>query len=147
MSFDPVMPPFGASDPNAHFLSASCLDFLLIELVPMAYRVTNQLEEEATAAAAASATAVSGVGADESAQAQAQTQTQAQGQAQIARTVGSGSRKMDEEEEKDAVFFRLEGLGYRVGQGLVERFVAFLSFSREYTSPGRFICWFGMEVG
>ena len=29
---------------------------------------------------------------------------------------------MDEEEERDAVFFRLEMLGYRVGQGLVERY-------------------------
>lgn len=31
-------------------------------------------------------------------------------------------RKLDDEEERDAVFWRLEGLGYRVGQGLVERF-------------------------
>lgn len=39
-------------------------------------------------------------------------------------TAGStNGRKMDEEEERDAVFFRLEMLGYRVGQGLVERFV------------------------
>jgi len=38
-------------------------------------------------------------------------------------TAGStNGRKMDEEEERDAVFFRLEMLGYRVGQGLVERF-------------------------
>ena len=33
------------------------------------------------------------------------------------------SRKMDEDEEREAVFYRLEMLGYRVGQGLVERFV------------------------
>ena len=39
----------------------------------------------------------------------------------------AGSRKMDEEEERDAVFFRLEMLGYRVGQGLVERCVWDLS--------------------
>jgi hypothetical protein len=30
---------------------------------------------------------------------------------------------MDEEEEREAVFWRLEGIGYRVGQGLVERYV------------------------
>lgn len=36
----------------------------------------------------------------------------------------AGGRKMDEEEERDAVFFRLEMLGYRVGQGLVERYVS-----------------------
>ena len=34
-----------------------------------------------------------------------------------------GEKKMDEDEERDAVFFRLEMLGYRVGQGLVERYV------------------------
>lgn len=41
-----------------------------------------------------------------------------------ASNAGTGTgRKMDEDEERDAVFFRLESLGYRVGQGLVERFV------------------------
>ena len=30
-------------------------------------------------------------------------------------------RALDEDEERDAVFYRLETLGYRVGQGLVER--------------------------
>lgn len=40
-----------------------------------------------------------------------------------ASNAGTGTgRKMDEDEERDAVFFRLESLGYRVGQGLVERF-------------------------
>lgn len=28
----------------------------------------------------------------------------------------------EEEEEREAAFYRLEGIGYRVGQGLVERF-------------------------
>ncbi|KAI9697907.1 MAG: Trafficking protein particle complex subunit 33 [Candelina mexicana] len=32
------------------------------------------------------------------------------------------NEKMDEEERREAVFYRLEVLGYRVGQGLVERF-------------------------
>ena len=37
---------------------------------------------------------------------------------------GAGpGRKLDDEEERDAVFYRLESLGYRVGQGLVERCV------------------------
>lgn len=35
---------------------------------------------------------------------------------------GGGGRKLDDEEERDAVFYRLEMLGYRVGLGLVERF-------------------------
>jgi hypothetical protein len=41
-------------------------------------------------------------------------------------TTGAGS-KMDDDEERDAVFYRLEGLGYRVGQGLVERYVYVMS--------------------
>ncbi len=38
---------------------------------------------------------------------------------------GEGERAgiLDEEERNEVVFRRLEGLGYRVGQGLVERFV------------------------
>lgn len=42
--------------------------------------------------------------------------------------MGANGRKMDEDEERDAVFFRLEMLGYRVGQGLVERFVLLSQF-------------------
>lgn len=100
MSFEAVMPPYNAGDPTATFLSASCLDFLLIELVPMAYRVTNELE------ASASAHGTSGVAS--AAEKDAPSAPRA---------------AMDEEEERDAVFYRLETLGYRVGQGLVERYV------------------------
>jgi E3 SUMO-protein ligase PIAS1 len=38
---------------------------------------------------------------------------------------GAATRK-DEEEDLDAVHYRLEMLGYRVGQGLVERCVPML---------------------
>ncbi|EEH43235.2 uncharacterized protein PADG_08055 [Paracoccidioides brasiliensis Pb18] len=78
MSFDTPVPPFTASDPHARFLSASCLDLLLIELVPMAERLADEL---------------SGV-----------------------------NGKLDEEEHREATFYRLETLGFRVGQGLAERF-------------------------
>lgn len=98
MSFEAVMPPYNAGDPTATFLSASCLDFLLIELVPMAYRVTNELE------ASASAQGTSASAAEKDAP-------------------SAPRAAMDEEEERDAVFYRLETLGYRVGQGLVERYV------------------------
>jgi hypothetical protein len=37
--------------------------------------------------------------------------------------MGEGS-VVDEEEAREAVFFRLEGLGYRVGLGVVERYVS-----------------------
>ena len=110
-------------------VSASCLDFLLIELVPLAQRIADQLhardqalrdeykrsqifhdqpaggsattEEKAAAAAVAKAdvTSVGGAPTDN-------TNTAAGGV---------------DEETRDAVFWRLDGLGYRVGQGLVER--------------------------
>lgn len=83
MSLDPVSPPYNSSDPNASFLSSSCLDFLLIELVPLAQRVSTTDNVEGAEVADSNA-----------------------------------SRK---EEEEDAVHYRLESLGYRVGQGLVER--------------------------
>lgn len=52
-------------------------------------------------------------------------------------SAGAGGRKMDEEEERDAVFFRLEMLGYRVGQGLVERYVFAGFFVCSYSFPKR----------
>ncbi|KAK4193629.1 trafficking protein particle complex subunit 6B [Podospora australis] len=98
MSFDPVMPPYNASDPTARFVASSCLDFLFIELVPMSYRITNELEEVVVASSSSAADAAS-----------------------IPQSQGT-VKKMDEEEEREAVFWRLEGIGYRVGMGLVERF-------------------------
>ncbi|KAH8782807.1 BET3 family protein [Diaporthe sp. PMI_573] len=102
MSFEAVMPPYNAGDPTATFLSASCLDFLLIELVPMAYRVTNELEASASSAQGGTSAAAAATEKDVSS--------------------AAPRAAMDEEEERDAVFYRLETLGYRVGQGLVERF-------------------------
>ncbi|KAI0993027.1 hypothetical protein K3495_g15157 [Podosphaera aphanis] len=80
------------NDASASFLNLSCLDFLMIELVPMAYRVANDVV------------------------------TIAQQDSDKMDKSAADLRKMDEDEEKDAVFLRLEALGYRVGQGLVERF-------------------------
>ncbi|XXH04714.1 E3 SUMO-protein ligase pli1 [Hypoxylon texense] len=114
MSFDQPLPPFNASDPSASFLSTSCLDFLMIELVPMAYRVAHELDASSPEASlelngnSGGTTAAAG-----------------DGSSVVATGTGTGtagSRRLDEDEERDAVFFRLEGLGYRVGLGLVERF-------------------------
>ena len=121
MSFESVMPPYNASDPHATFLSSSCLDFLLIELVPMAYRITNELE--AAAAADQLLPAIAAHEKDTTAAAAASQNGTAAASATGTSGAGpAGSRRMDEDEERDAVFFRLETLGYRVGQGLVERF-------------------------
>jgi hypothetical protein len=162
MSLDSTLPPFNAGEAGASFLSTSCLDFLMIELVPLSHRVTQQLDASLAAPLSSSASA-SASAADPpfssvsllqsppppSSQAQAQAQTQGQGQqtpgsaASTAGTAGGvGSttttavaaagtaKKLDEEEERDAVFRRLEALGYRVGQGLVERYVSIYIYFR-----------------
>lgn len=81
MSFETPLPPYNASDPQAIFLNSSCFDLLLIEMVPFAYRLAQQLTLERSGA----------------------------------------NTQVDEEEQREAVFRRLDALGYRVGQGLVER--------------------------
>ena len=92
MSFEPPLPPFNASDPHATFLNSTCLDLLLIELVPLAHRLSQQLAESTTATTASPNDALRS-GVDD-----------------------------EEDEVREAVFYRLDMLGYRVGHGLVERF-------------------------
>ncbi|KAK0646377.1 trafficking protein particle complex subunit 6A [Cercophora newfieldiana] len=117
MSFEAVMPPYNASDPNASFVGASCLDFLLIELVPMAYRITNEVD-----AAAQEENVPPTQSESEQSQQQQRTNRTSLVSGSAGAGTGMGTGKMDEDEERDAVFYRLETLGYRVGQGLVERF-------------------------
>src|ERR1700722_6928858 len=100
MSFDSPLPPYNASDPTATFLNSSCLDLLLIELVPMAYRLANELQtgerdiavngDRKVEGGKAIGSLVAGTGAG---------------------TERGGGSKMDEDEERDAVFYRLEMLG------------------------------------
>lgn len=98
MSFDPVMPPYNSSDPGASFLSSSALDFLLIELVPLAYRVTNEAPANAHAAPESNS-ATNGAAA----------------------TTTTSPSRVGDDETLDAVRYKLDSTGYRVGQGLVER--------------------------
>ena len=81
MSFETPLPPYNASDPFATFLSTSCMDLLLIELVPMATRLASELSI----------------------------------------SNHRDAKTIDEEGQRDAAYRRLETMGYRVGQGLVER--------------------------
>ncbi|KAM3556412.1 hypothetical protein ARSEF4850_005538 [Beauveria asiatica] len=138
MSLEPVMPPYNASDPTASFLSSSCLDFLLIELVPLAYRVTQERDGGSDAAAEKGAERRStggGGGGDEDDEDEdddslPDTNGSTVNERQRASSTGAATtgsagntrRFDDEDEELDAVHYRLETLGYRVGQGLVERF-------------------------
>lgn len=114
MSLDPVMPPYNSSDPTATFLSSSCLDFLLIELVPLAYRITNERDSSQSLSEPANS---------QVAEALPNSHHVVGSGSGALPTSNSGIQKLDDEEELDAGHFRLESLGYRVGQGLVERFI------------------------
>jgi hypothetical protein len=118
----PTQPP-GADvtasyiDPTFSLLNSTCLDLLLIELVPMAYRITADLalrEEEWTGTSSTKANRLSSHSNDASS-------TAAGGP--IGTTAAGGTATIDEEESREAVFHRLENLGYRVGLGIVERYV------------------------
>ncbi|EZF31238.1 hypothetical protein H109_01922 [Trichophyton interdigitale MR816] len=108
MSFDTPTPPFSASDPHARFLNASCLDLLLIELVPMAERIVQELE----------------LGEKDSPvkQNEALDIKNKEREKEKEKDSKSSVAVMDDEEYREAIYFRLESLGYRVGLGLGERF-------------------------
>jgi trafficking protein particle complex subunit 6 len=104
MAFDAPLPPYNVSDPLATFFNVSCLDLLLIEMVPLAERMARRAERieagelDVDGAGTESGRGNNGMGAKE-------------------REDGGG------EVYRDALYFRLDALGYRVGQGLSERYV------------------------
>ena len=123
------------SDPT---LAASCLDFLLIELVPLAQRITDQLAARDAALRGEykrsqifhdqppppSSTAAGGSGSGSDG---AEVKTTATTFTDVGSVGGAPTDNTTtaaggvDDETRDAVFWRLDGLGYRVGQGLVER--------------------------
>ena len=111
----PTDTPTSYIDPTFSLLNSTCLDLLLIELVPMAYRITTDLaqREEEWTGTSTKANRLSTHSNDAS--------STAAGAA--AGTIGAGgTATVDEEESREAVFHRLESLGYRVGLGIVERY-------------------------
>jgi hypothetical protein len=113
----PDTPTTSYVDPTFSLINTSCLDLLLIELVPMAYRITADLaarEEEWTKDGTSSSSAT-----------KANRLSGASNDASVGGAGGPvGAATVDEEEAREAVFHRLENLGYRVGLGIVERFVS-----------------------
>ena len=116
MSFDTALPPFNASDPQAVFLSSSCLDLLLIELVPMASRLVRELSVPlplSTSSTIPTTTTINdGDGHHHHHHHHHDNQVK-----------NSTTLTLDEDEEREGMFYRLESLGYRVGIGLVERYI------------------------
>ncbi|KAF2999232.1 Trafficking protein particle complex subunit 33 [Curvularia kusanoi] len=121
----PTDTPSSYVDPTFSLLNTTCLDLLLIELVPMAYRITADLasrEEEWTGASTTTKTNNSNNNNRlSSSHSNDASSTAAGGTAGGAGGAG-GTATVDEEESREAVFHRLEALGYRVGLGIVERF-------------------------
>jgi trafficking protein particle complex subunit 6 len=86
----PVPAPVGSSDPLNQFLSTTCMDLLLIELVPLSKSLArNPLPQQ---------------------------------DSDFLDTNPPTSIDLDDDSEREAIYFRLEPLGFRVGQGIAERY-------------------------
>lgn len=120
MSFDTPNPPYNASDPYATYVNASCFDFLLIELVPLAARTSAELalrDEEwvlkndadtgGTASSAAAAAAVVRQNGHDS---------------EAARKASGAAAIPVDDASREALQYRLDMLGYRVGLAIAERY-------------------------
>ena len=132
MSFDTPNPPYNASDPYATFVNASCFDFLLIELVPLAARVSTQLaasdsddNEEWTGEQSADARKVKESGST----------------VVIGENLSGAAAIPEDKEARESLQLRLEALGYRVGLGIAERSGVFLRALRISWGSNDFKCF------
>lgn len=122
---------YNASDPNASLLNVSCLDLLLIEMVPLAERMARRAERlERDGGLGIVGDGEEDKGGGGSGGGGAVGKSGGKKGKNVNRNgdgdEGSGGLGMgvvDGEVYRDAIFFRLDGLGYRVGQGLSERYV------------------------
>lgn len=135
------VPPSQADteDLNNPKLNVSCLDFLLIELVPLAQRITDQLHAREQALVDEfkrskifhkdAVVANTPKGQERESNAPTVTVTDGTSASSVKdsstadgmRSTALGAATVMDDETREAVFWRLDGLGYRVGQGLVER--------------------------
>ena len=123
MSFDTPNPPFNASDPYATYVNASCFDFLLIELVPLAARISAELAhrdeqwalnntiDDFSAADSASITAKA-----------AAVQQNGHGSGTAREALSGAATIPTDDESREALLHRLDMLGYRVGIAIAERY-------------------------
>ncbi|KAK6349721.1 Trafficking protein particle complex subunit 33 [Orbilia brochopaga] len=129
MSFEAPLPPYNFTDPTATFFSASCIDLLLIELVPLVHRIADAaptIDSPAPTSTIRSDAAATAVPAAPPA-----------GGAAGAAAVGD---KEEEDAARDDIFSRLENLGYKVGIGLVERFSRDRSRFTDTLDVIKFLC-------
>jgi hypothetical protein len=121
-------------------VAVSCLDFLLIELVPLAQRMAEGLHarEQALVDEFQQSKIFNNRDATASATDEKAGTSTTQGEAGPAQNSGTalGPSGMSGE-IRDAVFWRLDNLGYRVGQGLVERYACHSAFDRRNRRAGK----------
>lgn len=96
-------------DQSVGFVNISCFDLLLIELVPLAERMARAYEASLDRPSLANRTSTT-------------KSTTVPSTVGTAPTAIAGDGLPETEVFKDSVYFRLERLGFRVGQGLSERF-------------------------
>ena len=110
--------------------SSSTLDFLLIELVPLAQRITEQVhaleqalidEYKRSKIFNDTNNAPNGIRSSSQGGSTAVTAATMGKDGTAGEVVTSLGFPAASDETKEAMFWRLDGLGYRVGQGLVER--------------------------
>ena len=108
------------SDPYATFMNASCFEMLLVELVPMAFRLeaTRALADEEWSSGKTTSNDTTNGSAIEEAERREKEILSGLGVGGI----GGTAPGVDEDELRDSVFWRLDEAGYRVGLGLAERY-------------------------
>ena len=130
MAFQNPRAEIPVEDPNASYVAASAFELLLIELVPMSYRLAAELaERELVLLGKKKQTAIAdtNTGTEDPADLEAARKQRAELDAELGKGFGVGGiggavRGLEEEETRERVWQRLDALGYRVGQGLVEKF-------------------------
>ena len=102
--------------------NAAALDFLLIELVPLAQRITEQLQarEQALIDEYKRSKIFNSGSKDSQAGGTDGSSMNKESTAGTGEITSLGFPTTDDA-TREAMFWRLDGLGYRVGQGLVER--------------------------
>lgn len=118
-------PPDPSLDPNSAHVSISCLDLLLIELVPLAERMAREYESSL----------------DRPSIANKSSQRMTGGASTTGPMTATTYDGLPETEVfKDSVYFRLEKLGFRVGQGLSERFSRDRPRFTDHLDVIKFVC-------
>ena len=111
-------------DPHANLFNVSCFDFLLIELVPLAYRLASE-QAEREAGWIGQRSSKGGSDADGALKGKGGSATALGEKGSVASAVGGMDGVDGEDEEvRENAHWRLDMLGYRVGLGIVERSVS-----------------------